>query len=233
MAAVPRGKKRKRNAPKMAIPSKESTRTVWETCAIHSWALPRAHLQMIALWGTMVSNEEEEARTNAIWTVNRYYACTKWWDRGKFVLHVIFLTAFVVSIIQSHPKVGLNISDKVIQLANLWSPQNFRPHLASGQTCVPDLPSFANRMNWALRTLPNVVLCFSPTLLWPTLPCLNPLPADSQRAPRTEPQRSSSLTTTDWRSPRWSGFLHGLDPYLNGGFQWGSSLPASASGHNQ
>lgn len=32
------------------------------------------HLQMLALCGTLVSNEEEEARTNVIWTVNQYYA---------------------------------------------------------------------------------------------------------------------------------------------------------------
>lgn len=88
-------------------------------------------------------------------------------------------------------------------------------------------------MNGALRASRNVVFCFSPTLLWHTLPCLNLLPANSQRAPGTKPQHCSSLKDTGWKSPLWPTFLHGLAPYLNGMSQRGSPNPDSAPGHNQ
>lgn len=38
---------------------------------------------------------------------------------GKSVLRVIFLTAFVTSIIQTNPKAGLNVPDNVIKLTHL------------------------------------------------------------------------------------------------------------------
>lgn len=58
------------------------------------------------------------------------YTHTKWGALGKSGLRVVFLTAFVISVIQTHPKVDLNHLDKVMGLTNLYSLRKFQ------DTCV-------------------------------------------------------------------------------------------------